>query len=356
MNILVVDDNQVNLKLYARLVKKHELGSAHCFPDSNAALDWTRHNDADLIIVDYNMPAPNGLEFISLFRSMDDKHQQVPVLMVTADRAKEIRYAALQRGASDFLTKPLDPAEFCDRVKNMLALSQSQKQLAETADWLAEQVKAATAEIASRERETIIKLSAAAERRNPETGVHLMRMANYCQAIGRRLGLSGPDLELLTTAAPLHDIGKIAIPDSILLKPAKLTAQEFAIMKQHTIVGFEMLKDTNSKLLLLAAEIALTHHEKFNGSGYPYGLHGDQIPLVGRICAISDVFDALCSERPYKHAWPIDKAVAEIKRGSGTHFDPELVTLFGGALPEIVQIAQRFRETALSPAQASSAK
>jgi len=346
MNILVVDDNQVNLKLYARLIKKHDLGVATCFTSSNEALDWTRAHEADLIIVDYSMPSPNGIEFISIFRSIDDKHQQVPVLMVTADHAKEIRYAALQRGASDFLTKPLDAAEFCARVRNMLALSESQRQLAETANWLAEQVKLATAEIASRERETIIKLSAAAERRDPDTGVHVMRMAYYCQAIARGIGLSNGEQELMLAAAPLHDIGKIAIPDAILLKPGKLNPQEFAVMKQHTVVGFEMLKDTSSKLLLVAAEIALTHHEKYDGSGYPYGLHGEQIPLVGRICAVSDVFDALCSERPYKHAWPVNEAVEEINRCSGTHFDPQLVDVFNEALPELLEVSRRFLDRA----------
>jgi putative two-component system response regulator len=327
MQILIVDDSKVNLKLYTRLINQDNYGESHCFAVSSDALEWARESDISLAIIDYNMPAPNGLEFIKMLRSMPGK-EDVPILMVTADHAKELRYEALDCGANDFLTKPIDPVEFKARVKNMLALSESQRQLAETATWLADQVKAATAEIASRERETIIRLSLLAEQRNPETSAHLSRMSNYCQIIARGAGLSPGDQELLLTASPLHDVGKVAIPDSILLKPAKLTPREFAVIKRHPMVGYEILKDSTSPLLQLAAKVALTHHEKYDGSGYPQRLSGDQIPIVGRISALSDVFDALTSVRPYKKAWPLNDAVDEIKRNRGTHFDPQLVDVF----------------------------
>jgi putative two-component system response regulator len=341
MNILVVDDDKVNLKVYAALLSKHGYGEGRCFLSSSKALDWARNQDVDLAIVDYNMPAPNGLEFISIFRSINDK-EQVPILMVTAEHASEVRYAALERGANDFLTKPIDAVEFSARVKNMLALSQSQKQLAETANWLAEQVKAATAEIASRERETILKLSIVAERRDPEASLHLIRMANYCRIIARGEELSEAEQELILTAAPLHDVGKVAVPDSILLKPGKLTPEEYAVMRQHTTIGFDMLKGSSSRLLQLAAEIALNHHEKYDGSGYPRRLRGQEIPLVGRICAVSDVFDALTSTRPYKNAWRVEDAVAEINRTSGAHFDPALVAIFNKVLPDLLEIKARY--------------
>ena len=342
MQILIVDDSPVNLKIYIGLLSRSDRGEAKCFSSSAKALEWARDNEFDLVIVDYNMPAPDGLEFVQLLRSMRDK-QTVPILMVTAERAREVRYRALELGANDFLTTPVDPSEFTARVRNMLALRESEKQLAETATWLAEQVKAATAEISNRERETIFRLSLVAEQRNPETYVHLSRMANYCQILGRGAKMSIEEQDIMLSASPLHDIGKVVIPDAILQKPGKLTRQEFEIVKKHTVAGYEILKGSNSPLLQVAAKIALTHHEKFDGSGYPEGLSGNGIPLPGRICALSDVFDALTSARPYKKAWPVKDAVAEVHRNRGKHFDPELVDIFDSVLPELLRTKAKFR-------------
>ncbi|MBC5827598.1 MAG: response regulator [Candidatus Eremiobacteraeota bacterium] len=349
MDILVVDDSKVQLKILTSLVKKNAFGNAHCFIASKEALKWAETHEVDLAIVDYNMPAPNGLEFIRLLRKMAGK-ELVPILMVTLASAKEIRYAALECGANDFLTKPLDIAEFSARVKNMSALSQLQNQLAETANWFAEQLKAATSDIANRERETILKLSVVAERRNPETSGHLSRMSHYCRCIAGAHGSSQADQDLLFTASPLHDIGKVAIPDSIQLKAGPLTREEFVIMKQHTTAGFDILNGSGSNLLQLAAIIALTHHEKYDGTGYPNGLKRHDIPLVGRICALSDVFDALTSARPYKNAWTIEDAVAEINRCSGTHFDPRLVDVFNSVLPRLLEIKNLYRAKEPMPA------
>ena len=342
MQILIVDDSPVNLKVYIGLLNRSNLGEAQCFSSSAKALEWAESNDVDLIIVDYNMPAPDGLEFVKLLRATQNK-QTVPILMVTAERAKEVRYKALELGANDFLTTPVDPSEFTARVRNMLALRDSEKQLAETATWLAEQVKAATAEIANRERETIFRLSLVAEQRNPETYVHLSRMANYCQIIGRGAGMSQEEQNIMLTASPLHDIGKVVIPDAILEKPGKLTRQEFDIVKKHTTAGYEILKGSNSPLLRVAAKIALTHHEKYDGSGYPEGLSGQDIPLAGRICALSDVFDALTSARCYKKAWSVKDAIAEVRRNRGKHFDPVLVDVFDSVLPELLKTKAKFR-------------
>jgi putative two-component system response regulator len=343
MTVLIVDDSSVNLKMYEKLVESLGCADVQCFSDSSGALAWVGDHEVDLIVVDYKMAAPDGVGFVKAVRAMLEK-EHVPILMVTADQAKEVRRKALEAGANDFLAKPIDPDEFTVRIKNMLALRQSQRQLSETASWLADQVKAATAELVARERETILTLSMAAEWRDPETAAHLKRMAHYCEAIARAARLPKPQQELLLATAPLHDIGKIGIPDGILLKTGKLTTAELAVMQRHTTIGYEILKVGRSSTMQMAAEIALTHHERVDGSGYPRGLKGAEIPLVGRICALSDVFDALTSARSYKESWPFDDAVAEINANAGRHFDPELVTAFNAVLPDIAQIKKRYPE------------
>jgi putative two-component system response regulator len=321
---------------------------------SAEALGWSETNDPDVVIVDYNMPSPDGLEFIRLFRRLPGK-AEIPILMITAETDKHLRYKALETGASDFLTKPVDVIEFTARARNMLELRRSRKVLEDRAGWLAGEVVKATAQIVARERETIWRLARVAEFRDVATGMHIVRIAQYCKAIAAALGLSRDEQDLLLMSAPMHDIGKIAIPDSILLKPGKLTETEYATMKQHTIIGHDILKNSASHLLKTAADIALSHHEWFDGRGYPYGLQGEDIPLVGRVCAVSDVFDALTSVRPYKSAWPVAKAVAEIEAGSGVQFDPRVVKAFSTVLSDILQLkdeysdeVQRARQTSLT--------
>ncbi|MEF3192265.1 MAG: HD domain-containing protein [Campylobacterales bacterium] len=194
--------------------------------------------------------------------------------------------------------------------------------------WLEEEVRKATAMLREREREIIIRLSKAAEYRDPETGAHLIRMAEYSRLITKELGKDGSFCDMLLEAAPMHDIGKVGIPDAILLKPGKLDDSEFELMKRHAQIGYEILSDSPSELLKFAAEIALYHHERFDGKGYPTGLSGTDIPLAARIVAVADVFDALTSERPYKKAWPFDEAFALIERERGHHFDPACVDAF----------------------------
>jgi putative two-component system response regulator len=343
MTVLIVDDSNVNLKMYEKLVAALGCADVHCFSSSSGALAWVGDHDVDLVVVDYKMAAPDGVGFIKKIRTMVER-EHVPILMVTADQAKEVRRKALEAGANDFLAKPLDPDEFTMRLRNMLALRQSQRQLTETASWLADQVKAATAELVARERETILTLSLAAERRDPETPSHLKRMSHYCEAIARAARLPKPQQELLLATSPLHDIGKIGIPDEILLKTGKLSADELAVMQRHTTIGYEILRVGRSSTMQMAAEIAWTHHERLDGSGYPRGLRGDQIPIVGRISAIADVFDALTSARTYKESWSFKDAAAEINAQSGRQFDPELVTAFNAVLPEIAQIKKCYPE------------
>jgi putative two-component system response regulator len=343
--LLVVDDNITNLTLFRHLLQKLEDAEVICFADPSEALDWCAESEADLILLDYMMPAIDGLEFIRRLRRIPDRGD-VPVVMVTADTESDVRHQALALGAQDFLTKPVDKIELVTRVKNLVALRKSRQQLANRAAWLAEEVRKATAEISAREKEAILRLSRAAEYRDPETGMHLLRMSNYTRLVAAQLGLPPAEQQLLLEAAPMHDIGKVATPDHLLLKPGRLTPEEFEVMKRHATIGFEILRDSISSLLQCAADLALSHHEKFDGSGYPQGLAGESIPLHGRIVAVADVFDALTSERPYKKAWSLEDAVDFLKKGAGSHFDPDCVDAFLAAWPQVLEIRARYQEDA----------
>lgn len=342
-HVLIVDDNEVNLVLFTALVKKLEGAAAQSFADPVAALAWSAGHDVDLVIVDYMMPGMDGLEFIQQFQQIPGK-ADVPILMITANDQKQIRYRALDSGASDFLTKPVDKVEFLARVRNMLTLSEARQTLSDRAQWLADEVRKATSEIVQRERETVMRLCKAAEFRDPETGAHILRMAHYSRLIAHRLGFSTEDQDLLLEAAPMHDIGKVGIPDRILLKPARLTPEEFEVMKQHASLGYDLLAGSSSRVLQVGAEIARGHHEKFDGTGYPAGLAGGEIPIFSRIVAVADVFDALTSERPYKKAWPLQEAVDHLRASAGQHFDPQVVDAFLGAWDEVLAIRAQYQD------------
>lgn len=341
--VLIVDDNEVNLVLFGALVKKLEGALAQSFADPLVALEWARTHAVDLVIVDYMMPGMDGLEFIQQFQRLAGQ-AEVPILMITANDQKPIRYRALDSGASDFLTKPVDKVEFLARVKNMLTLSQARKALNDRAQWLADEVRKATHAIVQRERETVMRLCKAAEFRDPETGAHILRMAHYSRLIAQRLGFSTEDQDLLLEAAPMHDIGKVGIPDRILLKPGRLTPEEFEVMKQHATLGFDLLQGSSSRMLQVGAEIARGHHEKFDGTGYPAGLVGEEIPIFSRIVAVADVFDALTSERPYKKAWSLPEAVNHLRASAGRHFDPQVVEAFLGAWDEVLAIRTQYQD------------
>ncbi len=342
--VVIIDDTEINLTLMKHLVKKLDGCEAHCFSDSAQGLQWCLANSPDLIIVDYVMPAPDGLEFIRRFRAATQGGIDIPVLMITANDQKEVRYQALEAGANDFLTKPVDTVEFHGRLKNMRTLRDSQKKLADHAAWLADEVKKATAQILARENEIILRLSKATDYRDPETGAHILRMAHYARHIAVNLGMEEAARGLLFQAAPMHDIGKVGIPDHVLLKPGKYEPEEFEIMKRHARIGHEILARSQVPVLRAGAEIALTHHEKFNGGGYPDGRKGEEIPLFGRICAVADVFDALTSVRPYKDAWDIERAVALLREEAGGHFDPVCVEAFLMNWGEVLEIKQGIQD------------
>lgn len=343
--VLIVDDTEQTLEQLHDLVILLGDCEARAYADPAAALDWMTKNtlSLDLVIVDYQMPEFSGIDFIQALRQMS-LYADVPVLMVASTQEKHVRYRALDSGASDILGKPIDRVEFLARARNMLTLSAARKQLAGRAAWLAEEVKKATAEILARERETVFRLCKAADYRDPETGAHILRMSHYSQLIAKGLGMSVADQDLLLEAAPMHDLGKVGIPDNILLKPARLDAAEFEIMKQHARFGYELLHGSSSQVLQAGADIALGHHEKFDGSGYPQGLKGDEIPIFSRIVAVADVFDALTSERPYKKAWTLEAAVDFLLAGRGTHFDPDCVEAFLKSWEEVLDIHTRYQE------------
>ena len=345
--IAIIDDSDINLMLLKALVAKLDGCEAVAFQESPKGLRWCSENLPDLVIVDYMMPDLDGLAFISRFRKIPGR-AELPVLMITANDDKDVRYRALGIGATDFLTKPVDRMEFSARVRNLLALNTSRRHLADRASWLAEEVAKATKTVHDREQELLFRMSRAAEFRDPETGAHIQRMAHFSRLIAAGMGLSEADQTLILQAAPMHDIGKIGIPDVILLKPGRLTAEEMAVMKGHARLGFELLNGSESMVLQAAARIAISHHEKFDGSGYPHGLAGMAIPLFGRIVAVADVFDALVSDRPYKRAWPVDKALDFLRQGVGAHFDPDCVAAFLAREHEASEIRARFQDEELA--------
>jgi len=349
VQVFAVDDATVNLRVYEKILGSIADVEVMTFSKPTEALEYAQNHEPDLLITDFRMPEMDGIELIKHFRLIP-YYREIPIIMLTGEQDAEIRRKAIEFGASDFLNKPADPIEFSSRVRNLLELRQRRKELASRAEHLAAEVRAATREIALRERETINRLSRAAEFRDNETGMHIVRMGRFAQVLARGVGLNEGEAELLLLAAPMHDIGKVATPDAILLKPGKLTPDEWTIMKQHTTAGYEILKDSASTLLQKGAEIALTHHEKWDGSGYPNGLSGDNIPISGRICALSDVFDALTSVRPYKPAWPTEQAIIHIHQSSGTHFDPALVKVFERVLPEINDIRSKLADQEEVPA------
>ena len=345
MKIAIVDDTPLNLTLMQALVSKLHDCEPIPFVDPVEGLAWCQANEPDLIIVDYMMPGIDGVEFIRQFRARAE-HDDVPILMVTADHERQTRYNPLQSGATDFLNKPVDRNEFQPRVHNMLALRRAHLSTRLRAAELEGEVRKATATIHQREEETVTRLARAAEFRDPETGAHIQRMAHYSALIARQLEQAEDFCTKILLAAPMHDVGKLGIPDHILMKPGRLTTEEFEQMRRHPLIGYDILKDSSSPVIGMAAVIALTHHEKFDGSGYPHGARGEDIPLEGRIVAVADVFDALTSSRPYKPAWSLEAAEHFLREGRGSHFDPMCVDALLSDWNGVLQIRTRFRDEA----------
>jgi len=341
--ILVVDDQEMNVRLLEKILQHAGYTNVTTTSDSRDVEKLYLENDYDLVLLDIRMPHLDGFEVMEQLNEIE-KESYVPVLILTAQNDQETRLHALQLGAKDFLTKPFDQTEVLLRINNLLEvrlLHQQQRNLNKVLD---QRVQERTHELNDTRLEVIRRLGRAAEFRDNETGYHIIRMSKFSQIIALNYGLDEKQAELILNASPMHDIGKIGIPDNILLKPGKLDKEEWEIMKTHAAIGADILSGHDSELMEMAKEIAMTHHEKFDGSGYPMGLKGQDIPLTARIVAISDVFDALTSARPYKKAWPAEEAIAEIKNCSGKHFDPELVEVFVRSLPEILNVRSQYQE------------
>jgi len=325
--LVAVDDDALVLELLRHIIAELPNVCLVTFGHPDEALAWCRTNEPDVVITDFQMPGRSGIELIAALRR-EPHLADVPIMMITTSGDRSVRVQALDSGANDVLTKPIEAAEVRARTKNMLAIRQGQRLAAQRSSSLEEEVRRATAAIAARERETILRLSRAAEYRDWETGSHIVRVSLYARVIARRMALSSEEQETLFQAAPMHDVGKIGIPDAILLKPGILDESEFGLIQQHTIIGHEILGGSSAGLLQAAAEIALNHHERFDGTGYPHQVRGEDIPLRGRIVAVADTFDALTSHRPYKVAWAPARAWAFIGQHAGTRFDPQCVDAF----------------------------
>ncbi len=343
--IFVVDDEPANLRLMEKMLSKEGYLQTVLIADPREVLPLYRQQAPDLILLDINMPHLDGYEVLELLNGLNDP-TPAPVIMLTAQNGREHLLQALAGGARDFVTKPFDRAELVMRVRNLLEVHQAHRLVHNQKTVLEEMVHHRTQELNQSRLEVVRRLGRAAEYRDNETGLHIIRMSRYAALMAASLGWSDADCELLLHASPMHDIGKIGIPDHILLKPGKFEPHEWEVMKRHAQMGADILSDGDSVLMQLARDIALTHHEKWDGSGYPNGLAGTDIPQAGRIVAVADVFDALTSSRPYKKAWPVEDAVRLVREQSSLHFDPEIVSHFLALLPEIVAI----RNSNLEPA------
>lgn len=331
--VLVVDDISDNIALLRGILQEHYRVKAAL--NGQLALKIARSdNPPDIILLDVMMPEIDGYEVCHQLKT-HPVTANIPVIFVTAKNLAEDEKVGLELGAADYITKPISPAIVLARVKTQLALYNQQRTLEK-------QVRARTVELEQTRLEIIMSLGRAAEYKDMETAMHVVRIGWFAKEIAKKLGANEQWCELIFNAAPMHDIGKIGIPDAVLLKPGRFNPAEWEIMQQHAEIGVKILGDYDTPTLKMAKEIALHHHERWDGSGYPYGLAGADIPLSARIVAIADVYDALSTERPYKRAWPEEKVLNFIASGAGSHFDPELVKLFLANLDDIKAIRAQF--------------
>ncbi|MCF1453962.1 HD domain-containing phosphohydrolase [Agrobacterium vitis] len=327
MHAVVIDDSRSTL-LALRLELLEITGlEVETFADPEEAIRVCETRQFDLVLVDYNMPKRSGIEVITALRAMPN-YELVPILMITSETETAVCLSALEAGATDFLRKSADPVELKARARNLLSLRRAQMELSLRADGLAAAVTAKSAALVASEEELIWRLARAMEYRDGETGDHVSRVAQISRLLAQDLGLDEDRQRKIYLAAPLHDVGKIGIPDGVLSKPGRLTDSERDMMRRHVDIGVKILENGTSDLLRVAERIAGGHHEKWDGTGYPKGLSGREIPLEARIVALADVFDALCSPRAYKPAWSLQDALDHIRREKGRHFDPACVEAF----------------------------
>ena len=351
-NILVVDHQKLNIAMIKRVLHRDGYADVQATQDPFSVVSFCEEENIDLIILDIKMPKLDGFGVInSLREELGDKNVP-PILIVTDVSDQAFRREALTYGARDYIIRPFDLREFLARVHNLLEVRQAHQVIHFQKEILEEKVQERTKELSDAldqlqesRLDVVWRLGRAAEYRDNETGLHIIRMSQIAAVLGRAYGMAEEEADLLLVASPMHDIGKLGIPDSVLLKPGKLDEEEWKVMQTHAQIGADILVGGNSDLMIMAHEIALTHHEKWDGSGYPNGLKGEEIPLSGRVSSLADVFDALTSERPYKKAWSIDDAMDLIRSESGKQFEPRLVELLEEKLPKVMVIKEKYAET-----------
>ena len=343
--ILIVDDELSNVKLLEQMLHQRGYSSITVCTDPHEGLRTYEEWRPDLVLLDLNMPGMDGFQFLKQVQMKEQEIPPPPILILTANNSNDIRVRALLAGAMDFITKPFNVIEALARIKNMLDVRLLNNQVRQQNLHLDEKIRERTQQLFDTRLDVIQRLGRAAEYRDNETGMHVIRMSKFSELLAQANGMTQEECELILNASPMHDIGKIGIPDRILLKPGRLTPEEWEVMKTHSSIGGEILSGSSSELMKMAESIALTHHEKWDGSGYPGQLRGDDIPIEGRIVAICDVFDALTSDRPYKKAWTVEEAVEELDKCAGKHFDPNLVAKFKSVLDEVREIKNRYVDT-----------
>ncbi len=326
--ILIVDDEEDNVQVLRHILEAEGYSDLRSTNDPIEVTDIVADFDPDLTLLDVLMPAVNGLDVLRGLQETDPQASYRPVMVLTSDHSRQAQRDAWAAGAKDFLTKPLSPSEVRLRVRNLLETRMLHRELRQEKDALEDRVKARTAELEEARIQVLFRLARAAEFRDDDTGQHTRRVGRLSGRIAQALGLPRDEARRIRMAAPLHDVGKIGIPDSILLSTKRLSKSDREVMKGHCQIGAALLFSPDVALLGLAADIALTHHECWDGSGYPKGLTGAETPLAGRIVSVADTFDALTHIRPYKKAWPADEALREIRRLSGVSFDPDVVAAF----------------------------
>ena len=363
--IMIIDDEQLVIKVVKRYLSAEGYANFIAVSDSRSAIDTIRDEQPDVILLDINMPIVSGLDILRI-RQKSPELNSIPVLILSATSEQAVKREALELGVTDFLAKPVGPSDLSLRVQNALIVKRHHDHLASYALELENKVRERTKQLEQSREQIIHCLARAAEYRDSETGEHIIRVGKYCRVIADELGFSEAYCREIELGAQLHDVGKIGIPDSVLLNPGRLTSEEFDVMKKHCGVGMEIMEplsqgdaervrrhansggfimdDVDSPMLELAASIARTHHEKWDGTGYPAQLVGEAIPIEGRICCVADVFDALCSERPYKPKFPLKKCLEIMLSERGTRFDPKVLDAFFARFVEIEEIRQAYND------------
>ncbi|HLM67544.1 MAG TPA: HD domain-containing phosphohydrolase [Longimicrobium sp.] len=326
--ILAADDDAAALRVLERILARAGFAEVRTTLDGLEVPDLFRQLSPDLVVLDLHMGQVKGTDVIRALRPLIPAGSYLPILIVSGDLTAEARIGALAEGAVDFISKPYAVDEVLLRVRNHLHTRSLHRSVAEQNRELERKVQARTRELADTAWEVLERLARAAELRDDDTGLHTRRVAELSARIALALGMPDAEVEMIRRTAPLHDVGKIGIPDGVLLKPGKLNEGEWELMKRHTTVGAQILSQGRSEMVRMAEAIALGHHERWDGTGYPQGLAGDAIPRSARVVALADVYDALSSDRPYRPAWPRERVLAEIAAGRGTHFDPAVVDAF----------------------------